>query len=59
MVKLNTLFKIEGPINLYHAERHILIKPNMEVSSLERVGPSVNSQGNHFPYMEAKTQCIC
>ena len=24
-------FKIENPINLYHAERHILSEPNMEV----------------------------
>ena len=24
-------FKIEEPINLYHAERHILSEPNMEV----------------------------
>ena len=25
----------------------------------ERVRPSVNFQGRHFPYMEAKKQCIC
>ena len=46
IVELSTCFKIEGPINLYHAERHILSEPNMELSSLERVCPSVNSQGN-------------
>ena len=51
-MKLNTSFKIEGPINLYHAERHIPSEPNMEVPPLERVCLSVNSQGNHFPYME-------
>ena len=36
-MKLNTFFKIEGPINLYHAERHILSEPNMEVSPPEHV----------------------
>ena len=37
----------------------VSLPPYMENGSLERVCPSVNSQGNHFPYMEAKKQCIC
>ena len=57
--EIEYFFKIEGPINLYHIEQHIPSEPNMEVSPLERMCPSVNSQGNHFPYMEAKKQCIC
>ena len=62
-LKLNTFFKIEDPINLYHAERDIPSEPNVEVPPRshpsERVYPSVNSQVNHFPYMEEKKQCIC
>ena len=55
-------FKIEEPINLYHAERHILSEPNMEVCPppprppSECICPSLDSQGNHFSYMEAKKQ---
>ena len=33
-------FRIEDPINVYHAERHIPSEPNMEVPSPERVCPS-------------------
>ena len=63
-------FKIADPINLYHAERHILSKPNMEISQPpptpqpppppgpKCMCPSVNSQGNHYPYMDAKKQLL-
>ena len=52
--------------NLYYAERHKPSELNMEVTPLPpppkkalRGCLSVNSQGNHFPYMEAKKRCIC
>ena len=59
-LEIEYFFKIEDPINLYHAEHHIASEPNIDVPPLLKcVCPSVNSQGNHFPYMEAKKQWIC
>ena len=54
---LNTCLKFEEPINLYHGEWLIPSEPILEFP------PALLSirkpQGNDFPSMEVKKQCIC
>ena len=57
-MKLDTYFKIEDPINLYHAERHISSEPNIEFPRPpfpERVCPSALPREPFFIHEDEET----